>query len=435
MKQALIALAALSAASGAQAQAQAPAADPHAGHLMAPGAAMPATGVLGPYPMNRDASGTSWQPDASTHGGLHATAGPWSLMGHGVLNGVYSSQGGPRGAGKGFVAGMAMGAARRDLGPGVLNLRAMLSPEPLMGRRGYPLLFAAGETADGAGPLIDRQHPHDLFMELSATYGLRLGPRDGLFAYAGFPGEPAFGPPAFMHRQSIAASPEAPIAHHWLDSTHISFGVVTLGWTHGPWKLDASRFTGREPDHRRYGFDRPRLDSSAARLTWNPARTLSLQGSWAFILSPEQLAPMLNERRWSASAIYTRRLGRGGAGGWWSSTLAWGRKMRNDGVTSDVWSAETSLNPAPGWTLFARAEQVATDELHSHVRGPGFPIHTDLARVRKASVGVVRDWRVAARARLGLGGLYTVNDAPPPWEHDYGGDPRGGMAFVRLTVE
>ncbi len=31
--------------------------------------AMPMTGVLGPYPMTREASGTSWQPDAATHQG------------------------------------------------------------------------------------------------------------------------------------------------------------------------------------------------------------------------------------------------------------------------------------------------------------------------------------------------------------------------------
>ena len=34
-------------------------------------------GALGPYVSAREASGTSWQPDTSTHGGLHAMQGDW----------------------------------------------------------------------------------------------------------------------------------------------------------------------------------------------------------------------------------------------------------------------------------------------------------------------------------------------------------------------
>lgn len=32
-----------------------------------------------------------------------------------------------------------------------------------------------------------------------------------------------------MRRELILDSPQAPITHHWLDSMHISFGVVTAG--------------------------------------------------------------------------------------------------------------------------------------------------------------------------------------------------------------
>ena len=184
--------------------------------------------AFGAYAATRDASGTSWVPDASTHGGVHATAGDWMLMGHATLDGVYSWQDGPRGDEKAFAAGMLMGTAQRAIGDnGTLQLRAMLSPDPLMGKRGYPLLLAAGETADGVDTLVDRQHPHDFVMELSASYAHRLSSSDSVFIYAGLPGEPAFGPPAFMHRPAAMVSPEAPITHHWMDSTHITFGVVT----------------------------------------------------------------------------------------------------------------------------------------------------------------------------------------------------------------
>jgi len=210
------------------------------------------TGALGMYPMAREASGTSWQPDAGMHMGQMSMHGSWMLMAHALLNGVYDWQGGPRGDAKTFLSGMLMGMARRDLPSGdSIQLRAMLSPDPLMGPRGYPLLLATGETANGVTPLVDRQHPHDLFMELSASYAHNISDKDSVFIYAGLPGEPAFGPPAFMHRQSTMDDPQAPISHHWLDSTHITFGVLTAGFVHDTWKLEVSRFNGREPDQHR----------------------------------------------------------------------------------------------------------------------------------------------------------------------------------------
>ncbi len=193
---------------------------------------------------------------------------------------------------------MIMGSARRSLAhDATLNIRAMLSPDPLMGDDGYPLLFAAGESAGGVNPLVDRQHPHDLVMELSASYAGRLGPNSSVFVYAGLPGEPAFGPRAFMHRLSAMDSPEAPISHQWFDSTHITLGVVTAGIVHDSWKVEASRFRGREPDEDRYDIETGDLDSTSARLSWNPTENLSLQGSWADIRSPEAIEPKHNERR------------------------------------------------------------------------------------------------------------------------------------------
>ncbi len=176
------------------------------------------TSPLGAWPNSRDASGTSWQPDASHHGGIHSQRGDWSIMTHALLNLTYDTQSGPRGDDKTFVSGMLMTSARREFSDGSkLNLRAMLSPDPFMGKDGFPLLLAAGETADGVDPLIDRQHPHELVMELSASYARPLTKKDSVFAYIGLPGEPAFGPPAFMHRMSAMDSPEAPITHHWLE--------------------------------------------------------------------------------------------------------------------------------------------------------------------------------------------------------------------------
>ena len=412
-----------------------PEAAPHSGHQMPAGrpesgptghGGHQMTGALGPYSMSREASGTAWQPDTSTHTGVQAMAGDWMLMGHAVLNGVYDWQSGPRGDEMAFVSGMVMGMARRDFANGgVLQFRTMLSPDPFMGRRGYPLHLAAGETADGVTPLIDRQHPHDLFMELSASVSLRLSERSSLYLYAGLPGEPAFGPPPFMHRMSIMNSPEAPITHHWLDSTHITFGVVTAGLVHDRFKIEASRFRGREPDERRYNIETGPLDSTAVRLSWNPTDSLSLQASWAHLVSPEQLEPDENQTRWSASAILTRPIGNGG---WWSTTLAWGRRSGED-ESFDAFVLESAVGISD-WTLFGRAEYAEQNELifvGGH-HGPTF-------NVGKASIGALRDFRLAEHVRFGIGGLYAFNFVPRPLEALYDGDPRGAMLFVRLKID
>jgi hypothetical protein len=411
------------------APAEAPA-DPHAGHVMpaeAPHAAHAMTGALGPYPMTREAAGTAWQPDAGLHPGRHIVRGDWTLMGHLALNAVHDWQAGPRGDEMDYLAGMAMGMARRGFSNGdALQLRAMLSPDPFMGKRGLPILLGSGETADGVTPLVDRQHPHDLFMELSASYSKRLSERSSLFVYGGLPGEPAFGPPAFMHRMSIMDSPEPPISHHWLDSTHITFGVVTAGVVAGDWKLEASRFRGREPDERRFDIETGPLDSTAIRASWNPTPEWSLQASYADVTSPEQLEPDDDQTKWSASAIYTRRIGEAG---WWSTTAAWGRRS-GDHDDLDAWVLESAVKPNARWTIFARAERTETNELSS-AGGHHGPTFT----VGKASVGVIRDWTVGEGVTVGVGGLYAMNFLPAGLEASYGGDPDGAMAFVRLKVE
>ncbi len=382
------------------------------------------TGLYGAYPMGRDASGTAWQPDVSSHGGVHGQAGDWMLMGHVMLNGVYAWSDGPRGDEEAYVAGMIMGSARRAVGErGTLNLRAMLSPDPFMGADGYPLLFAAGESADGVEPLVDRQHPHDLFMELSASYAHQLGENSSVFVYGGLPGEPAFGPPAFMHRMAATDSPEAPLTHHWFDSTHITFGVLTAGYIHGDFKIEASQFRGREPDEDRYDIESGDLDSTAVRLSWNPSDNLSLQASWADIESPEALHPDEDEERVSVSGIYTRRIGENG---WWSATLAFANKERSDGVSLDAWLTEAAWHPNDRWTVFARGEAIETDELGVH--------HGPVEDVQRLSLGAIRDFRINENVVFGVGALVQQHFASDSLEPSYGGDQEGAMAFVRLKI-
>jgi hypothetical protein len=113
-------------------------------------------------------SGTSWQPASTQMNMLHKQSGDWLLMFHYNFVGGVNSQGGPRGIAKFESANWFMPAAFRRVGKGTLELRGMFSLEPFtFPPGGSPLLFQTGETYKGQ-PLIDRQHPHELFMELTA---------------------------------------------------------------------------------------------------------------------------------------------------------------------------------------------------------------------------------------------------------------------------
>ncbi|HEX4696246.1 MAG TPA: heavy metal-binding domain-containing protein, partial [Candidatus Udaeobacter sp.] len=264
-------------------------------------------------PMSREGSGTSWLPDSSPMYGRMFMFGENMLMLHGAIFPRYTNVSTRRGDDRIDAPNWFMAMFSHPLGESTqFGSRLMMSLDPLTeGGRGYPLLFQTGEAWNGEA-LHDRQHPHDLFDELSFSLSQKFEHDLSAYIYFGYPGEPALGPPAFMHRPSAMDDPDAPIGHHWQDSTHITFGVATLGlqWSRfGGMKLEGSIFTGREPDEDRYDFDRPRFDSYSGRLSWNPTRNLALQVSYGYIKSPEELHPETKIHRTTASAIYNLPLG------------------------------------------------------------------------------------------------------------------------------
>ena len=382
--------------------------------------------MFGDYPMTREASGTSWQPESSPHEGIMGMHGDWMTMLHGEVNLVYDRQGGTRGGDKAFSSSMLMLMGTRELQQGTLGLRGMVSADPLMGKAGYPLLFQTGETADGHTPLVDRQHPHDLFMELAATYSLPLSDTSSVFAYAGLPGEPALGPPAFMHRSSGADNPEAPISHHWLDSTHISYGVVTLGYVKGNFKIEGSAFRGREPDQNRYDIETGKLDSISGRVTWNPSRDWSLQVSRGHVASPEALEPEVNVNRTTASAIYNRAFD----GNNWQTTLAWGRNAASTGVTTDSWLLESAVNFRKTHTVFGRYERADKNELFEE----SSPLAGETFDIGKLSLGYLYDFPAVNYFKVGVGGLVSKYDIPETLKPFYGSSPTSVMLFVRVKI-
>jgi len=404
-------------------------APPAAADDMNAAALMPAMmmlGMDGPYPMSREASGTSWQPDSTPMEGLHRMGDPWMTMWHGFADLIYDDQGGPRGDTKTFSNSMLMFMARRELTDAAFGVRVMASADPLMGKDGYPELFQTGETADGVHPLIDRQHPHNLLMEAALTYSVNIASNQAVFAYGGIAGEPALGPPAFMHRFSGMDDPEAPLTHHWLDSTHITYGVVTAGYVWDRVKLEASSFNGREPDQNRYAVELRRFDSYSARLSYNPTRDLALQVSTGRLASPEQLEPDIAVHRTTASASYNRML----ASVHWQTTAAFGRNSPDIGAASDAWLLESALILADTHTVFGRAERVAKDELFL----PGQPLYGQTFTIDSVSLGYIYDFAHLGLVRVGVGGLVSAYRYPKILDSTYGNDPLSYLLFLRVKL-
>lgn len=382
------------------------------------------TASCGAGPPARDpveGSGTSRLPGLESRmPGHHIMAGDWMLMLHGSVSAQYTKATGPRGDDKAYATSMAMFMAQRDTSWGSLQLRSMLSLEPAMGAAGYPNLFATGETARGL-PLVDRQHPHDLFMELAGRIDVNAG--DGsLFLYGGPVGEPALGPSAFMHRGSAQINPEPPITHHWFDSTHITYGVVTAGYSTRLWQLEASAFRGQEPDEHRWNIETPRLDSWSVRASLNPSPSWSLQASYGQLKQPESTHPGENEHRFTASAHYATKA--------ISAMLAFSAKQRVPGETLTAWLAEANWNLDRHNALFGRIENVANDELFPDHDSP---LHDTAFRVTRFQAGYAR--RIALDPfELALGGSLSAYAKPVALDSWYGKAPLQYTLFARLTL-
>ena len=213
----------------------------------------------------------------------------WQLMQDGVVYGLFNSQGGPRGGHEVVVPNWWMGMLTRQQGSHQIGFNAMLSLDPwTAGKDGYREIFQVGEALDGK-PLVDRQHPHDLFMQLAASWRTALSDSTSLVIAGGPVGEPTLGPVAFMHRPSAAGLALAPLGHHTFDSTHLSFGVVTAAVERGPWVFEGSLFNAREPDDNRWDIEFGAFDSVAGRVWYRPSAELEVQVSSGRLREPEEL--------------------------------------------------------------------------------------------------------------------------------------------------
>jgi len=378
-------------------------------------------------------SGTAWQPSSGPMHMQHWTKGDWLLMFHYNLVAGVNRQGGPRGVTKFESGNWFMPMAYHKVGKGTLQLRGMFSAEPFtFPPGGSPLLFQTGETYKGQ-PLIDRQHPHDLFMELSAQYTLPVGERGTWFTYFGYPGEPALGPVAFPHRMSASENPSATLAHHLQDSTHISFGVLTTGFTYRWFKLEGSIFNGREPDEHRYNFDAHKWNSRSARLWFMPNSNWAFQISHGFLRSPEGQEPDADIRRTTASLQYNRPFNRGN----WASAFVWGRNhVSEPGETRNLnsYTVESTVQFLDKNFVYTRLELVDKDELLRAADRALLGISEDHPsfRIGGYTFGGVRDLWTTDKVQFGIGSDLTFYSKPAILDAIYGSNPVSWKVFFRI---
>lgn len=383
-------------------------------------------------PMSRNGSGTGWLPDASPMYGSMFHSGNWMYMLHGNIFLRYTNQDFSKEGSRGndqidapnWLMFMGQRPVKRN---GLFHFSTMLSLDALtVGERGYPLLFQSGESYKGKA-FVDRQHPHDLFSELAISYSLALSKKSDVYLYLGYPGEPALGPVAFMHRPSAIDNPDAPVSHHWVDATHITFGVATIGFRYNDFKIEASSFTGREPDENRYNFDKPLFDSWSGRISYNPSQNWALQVSHGFIKSPELLHPSEDIHRTTASAIYSLPLKNNGS---FNTTVVWGmnksqeHKGENALLIEGEWRKDKlAFNARYEWVQKSTEELVLDENVYG--ADAIYPVNAFTAGINYDlfRVGVIK---------FAAGGQFTFYHSDPKLNNLYGKNPMAYEFFLRL---
>jgi YHS domain-containing protein len=377
--------------------------------------------------MARDGSGTSWLPDTTPMYAIHWQRGAWQFMAHENAFLQFLDDSGIRGQDQFGSINWIMGMAQRNAGPGRLQLRGMFSAEPWTIRGcGYPDLLASGERCKGE-QIHDQQHPHDVAMEISAEYNAPLRGPVRWQVYAAPAGEPALGPVAFPHRVSAMPNPLAPVSHHWLDATHITFGVVTGGLYGSRWKAEGSVFNGREPDEKRTNFDFGPLDSASGRVWFLPTPKWALQVSVGRLTEAEPSengGPGINDTRATASATYHSAFREKSI---WATTMAWGRNAEPDHASNAV-LLETNLTFDDRDTWFGRFEVVGKSA-HDLAVGES----PDSFTVAKLQGGCTRYLTAWNGLQPGLGASVSAGVVPERLQPVYGNRVNVGFG-VFLTL-
>ena len=373
--------------------------------------------------MMRQGSGTSWQPMDNPMLMTSGHIGPLTTMLHwdGFL--TYDHQGGQRGREKLISQNWFMGSLSTQWNSNnYIQARAMMSMEPLtIGKVGYPLLFQTGEAINGR-PLIDIQHPHDMFMDLSVQYWHRLMNNNWGFIYVAPVGEPALGPIAAPHRYSALLFPDAPLSHHIMDATHVSFGVITAGLAlNNKWQWEGSIFNGKEPDSNRYNFHFAALNSFSTRLTHAFNNHWVAQTSFGFLDKPERLES-INQSRLTSSIQHSKTWDTG----WWASLLSYGHNFHHGADENGV-LLESTIQFKNKNYVFGRIENV---QKHGF-----FTIKPETsANITAISLGLARDLFQIKGVPLTLGAMITCYAKGNQINQIYGDFPVSFQIFLHTNA-
>ena len=383
-------------------------------------------------PMSRNGSGTGWLPDQSPVYGYMAAAGKWHLMFHGAafprLN--FQNLNNENGKGSETAFGMpnwAMMMAQKTISKnGLLNFNLMVSVDRLTdGGNGYPLLFQTGEVWKG-DELVDRQHPHDLISELSVAYTHMISQSMDITLYLGYPGEPALGPVAFMHRPSAMSNPNATLGHHWQDATHIVYGVSTLGIRYKNMKVEGSVFTGREPDENRFVPDRPKFDSYSYRISVNPLSIVAMQFSQGWLKEPEESHPGEDVLRTTASILVNKHLGEEN---YLNSAFIYGINKPEHGDAQNSFTVEGNLiikkfNPYLRYEFIQKTSgELDIPALNHHA----------LNSINAITLGMAFQLFHVANTDFNIGGQSTAHLIAPGLQKYYGATPLSAEIYLRIN--
>jgi hypothetical protein len=296
---------------------------------------------------------------------------------------------------------------------GVLRLHGAVSLEALTLKRGE---MGAGAYGEG---YVDRRHPHTFLHELVATVAGDVGPA-ALSATAGR-GFVAFGTDDPMMRPFV----KFPVNHHL---AQILERLVLVGGIRGGLRdvvpggvlmLEATVFNGNEPlDERDIGSLARFGDSWAARLTMFPAAGLEVQGSYAWVASPEMPAGGGHDhRKWSASLRYDGALFAGGSRRFYA-LAEWKRTTEVD-WSVDIYSFGSVLAEAAvdvgGWRPAVRLERSERPEEQRQFD----PFRSAWPNMGAHGLGLTQ-WTIAAariERRMSLGGLHVAPFAEASTSH------------------
>jgi hypothetical protein len=380
------------------------------------------------------ASGTSENPGSGSLPMLMQSRGGWDFMWMGQAYVLDTQESGPRGGDKFYAPNWGMLGAGHDVGRGSVQFDLMLSLDPAtITNRRYPELFQTGETAYGK-TLVDAQHPHDFIMALGVHYAHPLGEHTMLELYFAPVGDPALGPVAFPHRASASELPQAPLSHHWQDSTHVADEVATVGIRYKKVRLEGSGFYGTEPDENRWNIDHGPMNSWSGRLSYFPSANWSAEVSAGRLTRPERQEPG-DVVRATASIQYTRPM----QGATWATSAIWGRNHST--LTQRNLNSYLLESVAP-WRkknfFTGRVELVDKDELFSDqpeleeqvTRAAGSTF-----RIGAYTAGYTRDIGTFQKVETGIGANVSTYSMPDSIKAYYGNRPVAIDFFLRLRLK